>query len=121
VLLKLGVVEQPYDAVMGVILDGRSVIEVAKTNGLSRQTVHPWLRRYEAGGIGVRSDQSHRPRSSPNEMAGVTEARVPELRRLTSHFLTRSFPGAGRVPHTGTVTPSGVATRPRASLSGPKR
>jgi len=75
-------VEQRYDTVMGVIRDGRDVTEVAKTYGVSRQTVHSWLRRYEAGGIGALSDRSHRPRSAPNQMAGATDARVLELRRL---------------------------------------
>jgi transposase len=82
VLLELSVVEQRYDAVMGVIRDGRSVTEVAKAYGVTRQSIHTWLRRYEAGGIAALADRSHRPRSSPNQMAGVTEARVLELRRL---------------------------------------
>jgi len=82
VLVELSVVEQRYDAVMGVIRDGLKVTEIAEAYGVSRQTVHSWLRRYEAGGIGALADRSHRPRSSPHQMAAAVEARVLELRRL---------------------------------------
>lgn len=39
VLVDLGVVEQRYRAVLEV-LDGASVVEVARRNAVSRQTVH---------------------------------------------------------------------------------
>ncbi len=81
-LVELSVVEQRYDAVIGVIRDGMKVTEVAETFGVTRQTVHAWLRRYEEGGISALADRSHRPRSSPHQMDGITEARVLELRRL---------------------------------------
>lgn len=37
--------EQRYDAVLGVILEGFSVTEVAQKFGVSRQSVHTWLQR----------------------------------------------------------------------------
>jgi hypothetical protein len=40
--------EQRYDAVLGVIRDGFTVTEVAQKFGVSRQSVHTWLARYEA-------------------------------------------------------------------------
>ncbi len=46
-LVELGLVEQRYQAVLGVIHDGHSVVEVASGLEVSRQTVHGWLRRYE--------------------------------------------------------------------------
>ncbi|MGH3985377.1 MAG: helix-turn-helix domain-containing protein, partial [Pseudonocardiaceae bacterium] len=49
VLVELDVVEQRYRAVLEV-LDGASVIEVARRYGVTRQTVHEWLRRYASGG-----------------------------------------------------------------------
>jgi len=82
VLVELSIVEQRYDAVMGVIRDGLSVTEVAETFGVSRQSVHTWLRRYEQGGLAALSDRSHRPASCPHQIAGVAEARLLELRRL---------------------------------------
>ena len=48
-LVELGVVEQRYRAVLEVF-DGASVVEVARRNGVTRQTVHEWLRRYANGG-----------------------------------------------------------------------
>jgi transposase-like protein len=42
------VAEQRYDAVLGVISEGRTVMEVASQWGVSRRTLHRWLARYEA-------------------------------------------------------------------------
>jgi transposase InsO family protein len=81
VLRELSKVEQRYDAVLAVIRDGRQVTEVAKAFGVGRQTVHVWLARYEEGGLAALDDRSHRPASSPLQMAPPTEARVLELRR----------------------------------------
>ena len=44
-------VEQRYQAVLAVIADGRTVKEVAAQWGVSRQSLHSWLSRYEAGGL----------------------------------------------------------------------
>ena len=48
-LLELTVAEQRFNAVMEVIRDGLTVIEVADRCGVSRQAVHSWLRRYASG------------------------------------------------------------------------
>jgi transposase len=61
VLLELTVAEQRFNAVMEVIRDGLMVIEVAERYGVSRQTVHGWLRRYRTGGLDALADRSHRP------------------------------------------------------------
>ena len=50
--------EQRYDAVLGVIRDGFSVTEVAEKFGVSRQSLHSWLARYEAGGLEVTAELS---------------------------------------------------------------
>ena len=55
--------------------------EVAGRFGVSRQTVHGWLARYEGGGLEGLADRSHRPASCPHQMAAEVEARVLELRR----------------------------------------
>ena len=73
--------EQRYDAVLGVIRDGFTVTEVATKFGVSRQAVHTWLKRYEAGGLEALAEGSHRPKVSPNQMPAVVEARLLELRR----------------------------------------
>jgi transposase InsO family protein len=73
--------EQRYDAVLAVIRDGLTVTEVALAYGVSRQSVHVWMARYEKGGLAALADRSHWPRASPLQMAPRIEARVLELRR----------------------------------------
>ena len=51
-LVELGVVEQRHAAVLEVLRDGAEVKEVALRFGVSRQTVHRWLRRYASKGSG---------------------------------------------------------------------
>jgi transposase InsO family protein len=81
VLVELGVVEQRYRAVLEV-LDGASVVEVARRNGVTRQTVHEWLRRYaNEGGLGGLADRSSRPASCPHQMTTQLEAMVVAMRR----------------------------------------
>jgi transposase len=53
--------EQRFNAVMEVVRDGLTVIEVAQRYAVSRQTVHGWLRRYTTGGLDALADRSHRP------------------------------------------------------------
>jgi len=82
VLWESSKVEQRYDAVMGVIRDGFTVTEVARKFGVSRQSVHAWLKRYEEGrDVSSLEERSHRPSSSPNQIPAHVEARVLELRR----------------------------------------
>ena len=88
VLVELGVVEQRYAAVLEVIRDGSTVTEVAGRYGVTRQTVHRWLRQYAAKGLVGLVDQSTKPDSCPHQMPAVVEARMVELRR--------SNPGWGR-------------------------
>jgi transposase len=49
-LWELSVVEQRYTAVQEV-LGGMPVTQVADRYGVSRQSVHGWLRRYQAEGL----------------------------------------------------------------------
>jgi len=76
------VAEQRYQAVLAVIGEGRTVMEVAGRWGVSRQSVHAWLARYEAGGLAGLEDRSHRPGSCPHQMDPAIEAQVLELRRV---------------------------------------
>lgn len=73
--------EQRYQAVLAVISSGDTVTEVAARFGVSRQTIHAWLARYEAGGIENLGDRSHRPWSCPHQMPAHVEVAVAELRR----------------------------------------
>ena len=67
--------EQRYQAVLAVIKDGRTVTETAAAVGVSRQTLHAWLAKYEAAGLQGLVDGSHRPLSSPQQMPPQVEAR----------------------------------------------
>jgi helix-turn-helix protein len=58
------VAEQRYLAVMAVAGDGLSIAQVAEKVGLSRQTLHTWLARYEAQGLDGLVDRSRRPAGS---------------------------------------------------------
>jgi transposase InsO family protein len=82
VLVELGLVEQRYKAVLEVLNDGASVTDVARRYGVGRQTVHTWLRRYAAEGLGGLVDHSARPDTCPHQMPPHVEARVLEMRRL---------------------------------------
>ena len=74
--------EQRYRAVLEV-LDGASVTSVARRFGVSRQTVHGWLRRYAAdGGVMNLEDRSSRPWSCPHRMSPLVEAKVWAIRDL---------------------------------------
>lgn len=79
---EMSVAEQRYQAVLAVIAEGETVTSVAARFGVSRKTVHEWLRRYEAGGLEQLVDRSHRPRSCPHQMDAVVEVEVARLRRL---------------------------------------
>ena len=79
-LVELGLVEQRYKAVCEV-LDGATVTDVARRNGVVRQTVHEWLRRYATGGLAGLADGSSKPQSCPHQMAPEVEAAILELRR----------------------------------------
>jgi transposase InsO family protein len=78
---ELSVAEQRYQAVLAVISDGETVTDVAARFGVSRQTVHNWLVKYEAGGMKNLGDGSHRPRSCPHQMDGAVEVELAVLRR----------------------------------------
>ena len=83
---ELSVAEQRYQAVLAVISDGLSVTQAAEKAGVSRQTVHAWLARYEAEGLDGLVDRSHRPVSCPHQMSAEVEAAVLELRRSRPYW-----------------------------------
>lgn len=78
--------EQRYQAVMSVIADGLSISQAAEKTGVSRQTLHAWLARYEAEGLEGLVDRSHRPVSCPHQMPAVVEAALLELRRSRPYW-----------------------------------
>jgi transposase InsO family protein len=83
---ELSVAEQRYQAVLSVISDGLSISQVASKVGVSRQTLHAWLARYEAEGLDGLMDRSHRPASCPHQMPADVEAALLELRRSRPYW-----------------------------------
>ncbi|MEV4380038.1 helix-turn-helix domain-containing protein [Streptosporangium sp. NPDC049644] len=68
----MSVVEQRYHAVIEV-LSGAKVTDVAERYGISRQSVHTWVRRYRGGGLGALADRSHRVRAHPMQTPAATK------------------------------------------------
>ena len=111
-LLELTVAEQRFNAVMEVLRDGLTVVEVADRYGVSRQAVHAWLRRYTNGGLDALADRSHRPRHCPHQMPATVEARLCELRRCHPHWGQRRL--AHELVRIGFDPPPGLTSIYRA-------
>jgi len=104
VLVELGVVEQRYQAVLEVLNDGVPIVEVAAKFGVTRQSVHRWLKRYAAHGLAGLVDGSTAPGSCPHQMPPEIEARIVAMRgehpgwgpRTIGHWLAKE--GVDPVP-----------------------
>lgn len=79
-LVGMSIVERRYQAVLAV-LAGDPVVDVAEKVGVSRQSVHTWLRRYAEEGLPGLQDRSRRPDSCAHQASPEVEALVCELRR----------------------------------------
>ena len=99
-LWELSVTEQRYRAVLEVMA-GVPVTEVAERYGVSRQSVHAWLRRYRDEGPPGLADRSHRS--------------VPIRGRSRLSWRRRSASCAGR---TGSGGRSGWCSRWAAAAMG---
>ena len=66
--------EQRYRAGLQVHA-GVRVTEVAEALGVSRQSVHRWLRWYRDDALAGLADGSHRPREHPWQIDSAVEAR----------------------------------------------
>lgn len=77
--------EQRYKAVLAVISDGRTVKDVARDWGVSRQTLHAWLARYEKDGLEGLANHSFRRLHCPHQMPVEIEVKVLEMRRSKPH------------------------------------
>ena len=107
VLVELNVVEQRYQAVLEVLNQAASVTDVARRNGVSRQTVHAWLGKYASRGLAGLADGSAKPLSCPHQMTPEIEARVVTIRR--------EHPGWGQRTILHQLGQEGVAPLPTLS------
>ena len=124
-LVELGVVEQRLQAVLEVINDGATVVDVARRHGVSRQTVYVWLRRYASDGLPGLVDGSAKPLSCPHQMPPEVEARIVELRReqptpARPMQNNRALPGNGSL-RTCTSKAKQVWPPPASHLARPLR
>lgn len=128
-LRELRVCELRYRAVLEV-LDGAVISTVARRYGVSRQTVHAWLRRYARDGAVLNlEDRSSRPHGCPHQMAAELEARVLVLRdanprwgptRIVYELAARAWLGCRVVPVCiGRWCVMGVLIRPSAVGGAP--
>jgi transposase len=76
------VAEQRYRAVSAVLAEGPPVSSVAQQWGVSRQTLHTWLVRYEAAGLERLTARSHRPVLCRHQTPAAVAGAVLELRRM---------------------------------------
>ena len=70
---ELSVAEQRYLAVLAVISEGRTVTQVAGRWGVSGQSMHAWLARYEARGLAGLTATTHKELASAGK-TGTTIA-----------------------------------------------
>jgi transposase len=109
-LVVLSKVEQRLDAVRAV-LAGASVTEVAAAVGVSRVSVHAWLRRYLLEGLPGLADRSHRPRFCPHQASDQVAVVVAEMRRKHPRWgakrirleLLKKPPQGQTIPATATI------------------
>ena len=90
--MEISVMEQKYQAVLAVIRDGVSIVEVANRFGVSRQSIHSWLLRYETEGKASLTERSHRPQRCVHQMSSAVEVRVIELRRQNLFWGPQTHP-----------------------------
>jgi transposase InsO family protein len=106
-LWELSVTEQRYRAVLEV-LARVPVTEVAERYGVSRQSVHAWLRRYRDEGPPGLADRSHKVHAHPWQIPAELESAICELRRAHRKWGPKRLVfEMGRRGH-GTVTRSTV-------------
>ena len=90
-LVELPVVEQRYLAVREALDTGATITDIARRYGVDRRTVHRWLVRYAAGGLGALADRSSKPGRCPHQIPPEVEARIVALRRATPGWGPRTI------------------------------
>ncbi len=102
--------------VNAVLVEGRSVAEVARAHGVSRSWLYELLARYRAQGAEGLRPQSRRPRSSPTRVSAEMEEEIVTLRKALAdegldagaatihyHLLCRHRRGKKSVPSVATI------------------
>jgi transposase len=123
-LVEVSVAGQRYRAVLEVRA-GVLVTEVAARSGVSRQSVHSWIRRHDEGGLVALADRSRRPESCPHQVSADVEAAVCEMRRDHPRWgplrLAHELAKAGVVPAPSRMSVYRVLVRHGLIEPGPRR
>ena len=69
-----------------VVLDGRSVRDVAQTHGVSKSWVAVLVARYRQGGYEALEARSRRPKTTPRRVCDEVEDAIVELRKELTEF-----------------------------------
>ena len=85
--------EQRYQAVSAVIHDGFSIVEVASRFGVSRQTIHSWLFKYEKSGLPGLTNHSHKPKGCSHQISSAVDVLICEMRRRNPGSTVRARQG----------------------------
>jgi transposase-like protein len=75
-LVELSVVEQRITP-LGKFCSRVPVTQVADRYGVSRRSVHTWVRRYQESGLAGFADRSHRPHSQPRQVSAEVDTKWP--------------------------------------------
>jgi transposase InsO family protein len=78
--------------VQAVLVEGRSVREVARTHGISKTWLYELLARYRTDGDAGLVRRSRRPRRSPSRVCEAVEDEIVALRKQLTEFGTDAGP-----------------------------
>ena len=78
--------------VQAVLVEGRSVREVARAHGISKTWLYELLARYRSDGDGGLMPRSRRPRRSPTRIAETVADEIVALRKQLVEFGTDAGP-----------------------------
>jgi transposase InsO family protein len=77
-------VELAEFVVQAVLIEKRSVREVARAHGISKTWLYELLGRYKSGGVEALEARSRRPRRSPTQVRAAVEDEIVEIRKALS-------------------------------------
>lgn len=80
-LKAMDLVEQRLGVLSEPAWSGRTVGEVCRRHGISRETFYAWRRAYERDGLEGLSPRSRRPNKSPGQLDVAVEDRIVRLRK----------------------------------------
>lgn len=120
--------EQRLEMVEAVVAKRVTVTDASMMWGVSRQTIHGWVKRFLLEGEPGLADRSSRPRSSPAQMPWRLESRIVEMRLAHRRWGARRIraelkrAGVNNVPaqssiHAALIRNNLIQAKPKAQKS----